>query len=68
MMSYHAGMPFDKSIDFGSGRTETHTCYILERTVLLEETLAWKNMQSIVMVQAVRETGSKQQQIPFLLE
>ena len=33
-----------------------------ERTDLLEETLAWKNVQSIIMVHAVRETGSKQQE------
>ncbi|MGB3780562.1 MAG: ISAs1 family transposase [Tunicatimonas sp.] len=37
-------------------------CYVCERTDLLEETLAWKNIQSIIMVHAMRETGSKQQE------
>ncbi len=62
MMSHHAGMCCDKSIDFGSGRIETRTCYVITCTDLLEETLAWKNIASIVMVHAVRETGTKRQE------
>ena len=62
MMRHHLGMLSDKQVDFGSGRIETRTCYVCERTDLLEEVLAWKNIQSIIMVHAVRETGSKQQE------
>lgn len=62
MMSHQQGMEQDKSVDFGSGRIETRTCYVSGRTDLLEETLAWKNIQSIVMVHAVRETANKRQE------
>ena len=62
MMSHHTGMQYDKSVDFGSGRIETRTCYVTTRTDLLEETLAWKNIQSVVMVHAVRETDTKRQE------
>ena len=62
MMRHHPGLVSDKQVDFGSGRIETRTCYVLERTDLLEETLAWKNIQSIVMVHAVRETSNKRQE------
>lgn len=62
MMSHHVGLNNDQNIDFGSGRIETRTCYVTTRTDLLEETLAWKHIQSIVMVHAVRKTGNKQQE------
>lgn len=62
MMRHHPGLPYDKQVDFGSGRIETRTCYVNELTDLLEETLAWKNIQSIIMVHAVRETGSQRQE------
>ena len=62
MMRHHLGMLSDQHVDFGSGRIETRTCYVCQRTDLLEETLAWKNIQSIIMVHAMRETGSKQQE------
>lgn len=62
MMRHHVGMQSDKQVDFGSGRIETRTCYLCERTNLLEETLAWKNIASILMIHAVRETGSKRQE------
>ena len=62
MVRYHPDMLNDQQVDFGSGRIETRTCYVCQRTDLLEETLAWKNIQSIVMVHAVRETGTKRQE------
>ena len=62
MMRHHAGMSCNKSVDFGAGRIETRTCYVTTRTDLLEETLAWKNIASIVMVHAVRETDTKRQE------
>ena len=58
MMSHHRGMLSDQNVDFGSGRIETRTCYVTTQTELLEETLAWKNIQSIVMVHARREIGT----------
>ncbi len=62
MMSQHTGMTCHKDTAFGSGRIETRTCYVTTRTDLLEETLAWKNIQSIIMVHAVRETDTKCQE------
>ena len=62
MMSQHTGMTCHKDTAFGSGRIETRTYYVTTRTDLLEETLAWKNIQSIIMVHAVRETYTKCQE------
>ena len=62
MMGHQAGVSCHKNTDFGSGRIETRTCYVTTRTDLLEETLAWKNIQSIIMVHAVRETNTKLQE------
>lgn len=62
MMRHYMGLPYDKNVDFGSGRIETRTCYVTTCTDLLEETLAWKNIASIVMVHAVRETDTKRQE------
>ena len=62
MMAHHSGMPDSKHVDFGSGRIETRTCYVCERTDLLEAAQAWKNIQSIIMVHAVRETNSEEQE------
>lgn len=62
MMSRHAEMYCDQNVDFGSGRIETRTCYVTTRTDLLEETLAWKNIASVIMVHAVRETDTKQEE------
>ncbi|WKN44082.1 ISAs1 family transposase [Tunicatimonas pelagia] len=62
MMAHHQGLACDKNVDFGSGRIETRTCYVSEATDLMEATLAWKNIQAIIMVHAVRETGNKRQE------
>lgn len=48
-----------QTVDFGSGRIETRTCYVSHRSDLMEETLRWKNIQSIVMVHAKREIKDK---------
>lgn len=55
-------LTFDKQVDFGSGRIETRICYISQRTDLVEETLAWKNIQSIIMVHAVRKSNTKREE------
>lgn len=59
MMHHHQGMPSDQSVDFGSGRIETRTCYVTTRTDLLEETTAWKNIEAVIMVHARREIETK---------
>jgi predicted transposase YbfD/YdcC len=49
----------DKNLDFGSGRIETRTCYLLQEIGLLEELQAWKGIQSVIMLHAKREFTDK---------
>lgn len=52
----------DKQVDFGSGRVETRTCYVSNEVDLMENTLSWKNIQSVVMIHAIREFEDKVQE------
>jgi predicted transposase YbfD/YdcC len=45
----------DTSLDFGSGRIETRTCYVGNKLDLLEELQAWRGIESVIMVHAKRE-------------
>ncbi len=51
----------DKDVDFGSGRIETRTCYVLKDLTFIENVLAWKGIKSVVMIHAVRETKGELQ-------
>ncbi|MEM6844970.1 MAG: ISAs1 family transposase [Bacteroidota bacterium] len=62
MMARYPAMDYDRNVDFGAGRIETRICYVTTRTDLLEGTLAWKNIQSVIMMHAVRETSGKRQE------
>jgi predicted transposase YbfD/YdcC len=54
--------------DFGSGRIEVRTCYVCDRTDLLDEVLKWPDIASVIMVHAVREVKkSKQEEYRFYL-
>lgn len=47
------------NIDFGSGRIETRTCYVLKNFAFIENVLAWKGIKSVVMIHAQREIKDK---------
>ncbi|NJK83196.1 MAG: ISAs1 family transposase [Saprospiraceae bacterium] len=57
-----AHLSSSKTVDFGSGRIETRTCYVSHNTDLMEETLKWKDVQSVVLVHAQREIEGKTQE------
>jgi len=50
------------SLDFGSGRIETRTCYVLDKLDLLEQLQAWSGIKSAIMVHAKREFDNKTQE------
>ncbi|WKN41959.1 ISAs1 family transposase [Tunicatimonas pelagia] len=54
-----SGCDLDEEIEEYGKNQDCHVC---KRIDLLEEVLAWKNIQSIIMVHALRETGTKQQE------
>ncbi len=50
------------NLDFGSGRLETRTCYVLNELDLLEELQAWSGIESVIMGHAKGEFTSKTQE------
>ncbi len=52
-------LSLDTNVEFGSGRIETRSCYVLQELNLLEDLQAWKGIQSVVMIQAKRELADK---------
>ena len=52
----------DKNVDFGSGRIETRTCYVLKNLDFIENVSAWKGISSVVMIHAKREIKDKIQE------
>jgi len=68
MMSHKTLLESDKNIDFGSGRIEKRTCYVTQNLTFMEDVLAWKGIQSIVMIHAQREiAGIIEEQFRFYL-
>ncbi|WP_299466550.1 ISAs1 family transposase [uncultured Microscilla sp.] len=52
----------DQQKDFGSGRIETRTCYVSNEVHLMEKTQDWKNIESVIMVHAIREFEEQTQE------
>ena len=68
MASHRTLFESDRNIDFGSGRIETRTCYVTQNLTFTEGVLAWKGIQSIVMIHARREmAGVAEEQFRFYL-
>ena len=59
MKSRQQILEVDTNIDFGSGRIETRSCYVTHNVELIENTLAWKGIKSVVMIHAKREIRDK---------
>jgi len=62
MRANSLGLEHDIDIDFGSGRIETRTCYVLKDLQFIENVLAWKGIKTVIMVDAKRELSHKTQQ------
>jgi predicted transposase YbfD/YdcC len=45
--------------DFGSGRLETRTCYVLDELRLLDDLADWPGIRQVVMVESQREKDGK---------
>jgi predicted transposase YbfD/YdcC len=68
MLKNQAHLPKDEWVDFGSGRIEKRTCYLLEDLGLLDDLAHWPQIKRVVMIQASREKeGKVQQQTRFYL-
>lgn len=68
MRSHQTIIESDKTIDFGSGRIESRTCYVTQNLSFMEDVLAWKGIQSVIMVHAQREiAGIIEEQFRFYL-
>lgn len=61
-------LTFDKTIDFGSGRIETRTAYVMENIKFIDQAAEWKNLKSILVIESKREKNEiVQQQKRFYL-
>lgn len=68
MMQNYGHLQVDESVDFGSGRIETRKCYVLNNLTFIENTLHWKGIKSVIMIDAQRDFGDKiQQEFRFYL-
>jgi len=45
----------DKTIDFGSGRIETRTAYVVENIEFIDQLAEWESVKSILVVESKRE-------------
>jgi predicted transposase YbfD/YdcC len=61
MKVHHKNYPENKTVDFGSGRIETRTCYVLKELDWVDDVLEWKGIKSVIMIHAEREIGDKTQ-------
>lgn len=52
----------DKNVDFGSGRIETRTCYVLKNLEFIENVFDWKGIKTVIMIHAQREIKDKIQE------
>jgi len=58
----------DKNIDFGSGRIETRTAYVLENIKFIDQAADWESLKSILVIESKREkNGIIQEQTRFYL-
>lgn len=62
MRENQSALEKDKNVDFGSGRIEKRTCYVLKNLEFIENVLAWKGIKTVVMIHAQREIKDKVQQ------
>ncbi len=54
-----AHLPKDEWVDFGSGRIEKRTCYLLEELTLLDGLAHWPAVKGVVMIEASQEKAGK---------
>jgi len=49
------GLIFDKTVDFGSGRIETRSAYVVENIELIDQLAEWQTVKSIIIIESKRE-------------
>ena len=52
----------DVDLDFGSGRIETRTCYVVKDLRFIESVYQWKGIKTVIMIHAKRELSHKTQE------
>jgi predicted transposase YbfD/YdcC len=62
MFKHKGHLPKDEWLDFGSGRIEKRTCYVLEDLTLLDDLAHWPAVKRVVMIQASQEKNGKTRQ------
>lgn len=59
LIKIHQQLPYNQDIDFGSGRTETRTCYVENNLDLYDDLASWTHLKSIIMIESTRKINEK---------